>query len=329
VEAGEDHWLKRKKHRRHRERGLFLPRAAVVPVSTYYNEIDPYAADWLRNLMAASLIPEGDVDERSIAEVQPDDVRGYTHCHFFAGIGGWAYAMQLANWPSDRPLWTGSCPCQPFSVAGKRKGTDDHRHLWPEFGRLISECHPATVVGEQVASKDGRQWLAGVFANLEGMAYVVAGADLCAASAGAPHVRQRLWWMADAELSSATRLGDFGWAPKTWAQGVSPVTGSGSYGGLGNPDSTGPQGRGEYLGQHPGQLSPWTTSVDNWVPCLDGKARRLEPGLEPLVAGLPFRLADGRTVETASRKELLRGLGNAIAPQIGAVFLSTVLDLTS
>ena len=83
----------------------------------YYNEFDPFAAAWLRKLIEAGLIPNGEVDERSIINVQPDELRGYDQCHFFAGIGGWSHALRLAGWPDDRQIWTGSCPCQPFSVA--------------------------------------------------------------------------------------------------------------------------------------------------------------------------------------------------------------------
>jgi DNA (cytosine-5)-methyltransferase 1 len=126
----------------------------------YYNEIDPYAAQWLRNLIDAGHIAPGDVDERSIVDVQPDDLRGYTQCHFFAGIGGWSLALRLAGWPDDdRPVWTGSCPCQPFSAAGAQRGSDDERHLWPAFFRLIGERRPAVVFGEQVAGAAGLAWL--------------------------------------------------------------------------------------------------------------------------------------------------------------------------
>jgi len=97
----------------------------------YYNEIDPFAVEWLRELINQNLIPPGDVDDRSICEVQPVDLLGYTQHHFFAGIGGWSYALRLAGWPDDREVWTGSAPCQPFSTAGSQKGKDDDRHLAP------------------------------------------------------------------------------------------------------------------------------------------------------------------------------------------------------
>ena len=119
----------------------------------YYNEIDPYAAQHLRNLIASGLIAPGDVDERSIEDVAPDDLAGYGQCHFFAGVGVWSYALRRAGVPDDFPVWTGSCPCQPFSSAGKGAGFADERHLWPAFHWLISQCRPAVVLGEQVASK--------------------------------------------------------------------------------------------------------------------------------------------------------------------------------
>ena len=165
----------------------------------YYNEIDPYAAQWLRNLIAAGHIAKGEVDERSIQLVDSADLADFAQCHFFAGIGVWSHALRLAGWPDDKPVWTGSCPCQPFSAAGKRSGFDDERHLWPDFFRLIRERRPSVVFGEQVASKDGLEWLDLVQADLEGAGYTSAAADLCAAGVGAPHIRQRLYWVADAE----------------------------------------------------------------------------------------------------------------------------------
>ena len=166
----------------------------------YYNEIDPFAAAWLRELIKAGHIADGDVDERSIAVVEPADLAGYRQAHFFAGIGVWSYSLRLAGWPDDREIWTGSCPCQPFSAAGARGGTSDSRHLWPQFGWLIGECRPAVVIGEQVASKDGLAWLDIVCDEMEGEGYAFAAVDTSSALVGAPHIRQRLWW-------AGTRLG--------------------------------------------------------------------------------------------------------------------------
>ena len=163
----------------------------------YYNEWEPYCAQWLRNLIAAGHIPAGEVDERDIREVCGDDVKGFAQCHWFAGIAGWGYAARLADISDDEPIWTGSCPCQPLSSAGQRKGHADERHLWPAFYAIIIERRPARIFGEQVAGKDGREWLSGVRADLEDLGYAVGAIGLCAASLGAPHVRQRLWWHAN------------------------------------------------------------------------------------------------------------------------------------
>lgn len=171
----------------------------------YYNENDRYAAAWLRELIADGQIPKGEVDERSITDVQPTDLSGFTQCHFFAGVGGWSYALRLAGWGDDSPIWTGSCPCQPFSSAGKGKGTADERHLWPQFFRLIGQCRPDVVFGEQVASKAGLAWLDGICDDLEGAFYSVWACDTCAAGVGAPHIRQRLWWVAESRQQSARR----------------------------------------------------------------------------------------------------------------------------
>jgi DNA (cytosine-5)-methyltransferase 1 len=164
----------------------------------YYNEIDPFAAQWLRNLIAAGHIAPGDVDERSIEDVQPDDLRRYAQCHFFAGIGVWSAALRGIGWPDDERVWTGSCPCQPFSPAGKGGGFADERHLWPAFFHLITQCQPEHVVGEQVADRGGLAWLDLVHTDMEAAEYAFAAVDFGSAGVGAPHRRQRLYWVAHA-----------------------------------------------------------------------------------------------------------------------------------
>lgn len=165
-------------------------------MTAFYNEIDPFAAAWLRELIKDGLIAEGVVDERSIEDIRPDELMGYTQCHFFAGVGAWSLALRQAGWPDDAPIWTGSCPCQPFSAAGKGGGFADERHLWPHLHYLIEQCQPGVVVGEQVASKDGLAWLDLVQTDLEATGYASGAVDTCAAGFGAPHIRQRLYWVA-------------------------------------------------------------------------------------------------------------------------------------
>ena len=174
----------------------------------YYNEIDPFAAQWLRNLIAGGHIAPGEVDERSIEDVTPDDLRGFTQCHFFAGIGVWSHSLRLAGWPDDKPVWTGSCPCQPFSAAGKGDGFADERHLWPHFFHLISECRPQHVFGEQVASGNANSWFDLVQADLEGMGYAFGLVPFTSAGVGAPHIRERAYWVANASSKYESTAGN-------------------------------------------------------------------------------------------------------------------------
>jgi DNA (cytosine-5)-methyltransferase 1 len=311
-------------------------------MTAYYNEIDPYAAQWLRNLIAAGHIASGDVDERSIVDVRPDDLRGYTQCHFFAGIGGWSYALRLAGVPDDRPVWTGSCPCQPFSTAGKQRGSADERHLWPAFFNLIRECRPATVFGEQVAGSAGYAWWDHVAADLEDAGYAAAAADLGAHSVGAPHIRQRLYWMAHADRAGSL-LGECDGEPQEPGQpasqgndpdGRGEVRGVGDAdkqrhdrgwalltgiakpandGNVGDADNAGLEGRRNKprkraSQQLAGASGPWDDIV--WLSCSDGKARPTQSGLFPLADGIPGRV--GR----------LRAYGNAIVPQVAAAFVT-------
>jgi DNA (cytosine-5)-methyltransferase 1 len=314
----------------------------------YYNENDTQLVEWLENLIKAGLLPEGDVDGRSIADVRGSDLKGYTQCHFFAGIGGWPLALELAGWPTTRPVWTGSCPCQPFSNAGTQGGTDDPRHLWPQFQRLINECNPPVVFGEQVASKAGRAWLSGVRTDLEELGYGVGGADLCGASIGSPHIRQRLYWVADAERSRLmdaephngehhaegrpqrnTPLNERKPSKGRSDEGGMADTAGGGFGEAREPSELrtgGPvepsgsegipqQATDEEVSQwgRPVNPTPWDGAV--WLQCLDNRERRIEPRIRPLADGVP-----GRVVK-------LRAYGNAIIPQVGAEFVTSFMEI--
>lgn len=162
----------------------------------YYNEFDQKAAAWLRQLIKSGLIANGEVDERSIVDVRGSDLAGFAQCHFFAGIAGWSYALRIAGWPDEKPVWTGSCPCQPFSNSGEKNRQSDERHLCPDFARLIGECKPAIVFGEQVETAIPAGWLDDAFDDLEAKAYACASTVLTARGAGARHERKRIYWVA-------------------------------------------------------------------------------------------------------------------------------------
>lgn len=175
---------------------------------TFYSEIDPFASAWLQRLCANGSIRVGEVDSRDMRDLKPVELASYEHAHFFAGIGVWAYALECAGWPVGGRVWTGSCPCQPFSQAGKGGGFADERHLWPSWFYLIDQCRPDFIFGEQVSSPDGLKWLDLVSADLEAAGYAIGVLDTCAAGVGAPIISQRLYWVA-ASASARSFSGAF------------------------------------------------------------------------------------------------------------------------
>ncbi|QIU89437.1 DNA cytosine methyltransferase [Yokenella regensburgei] len=316
--------------------------------AAYYNEIDPFAAQWLRNLIAGGHIAPGEVDERSIEDVTPDDLRGFTQCHFFAGIGVWSHSLRLTGWPDDKPVWTGSCPCQPFSAAGKGDGFADERHLWPHFFHLISERRPQHVFGEQVASGNANTWFDLVQADLEGMGYAFGLVPFTSAGIGAPHIRERAYWVAESAGEQHQKLlpglekgngEEGGWSP-------AKPTGLCSSGGMGNSNVTRLEGLGRndsaagWEGQagsateagvymRPLEVNCFWRDAD-WLFCRDGKWRPVEPGTFPLVDGAAARL--GRVepgvarVASGNRVGRLKGYGNAINAQAAAEFIRAYME---
>lgn len=208
-------------------------------MTAYYNEFDPYAAEWLRNLIKAGHIAPGIVDERSIEDVAPDELREFAQCHFFAGVGVWSLALRRAGWDDSRPIWTGSCPCQPFSAAGKGDGFVDERHLWPAFKHLIRERNPSVVAGEQVAAKAVDAWIDLVHADMEGMDYAFGGVAFPSAGIGAPHIRDRTYWGGVANTYNA---GLEGWQPVRQRTAEFPIGSGGVAGGV--ADAQGKRGGG-------------------------------------------------------------------------------------
>lgn len=313
----------------------------------YYNEFHPAAAEWLRELIKEKLIPNGDVDDRSIAEVTAGDVRGYTQAHWFAGIGGWSLALQLAGVPSDTPLWTGSCPCPSFSTAGKGKGFDDPRgQLWSVWFNLIRECKPERLIGEQVANAVRHGWIDLVCSDLAGEGYAPRFAVLGAHSVGAPHVRQRLYWAAADGLGHADNIGQ-GVEGRIESEGQagqpseacrvldgdSEICGKPSRDGIcdehleerdelggivvmpkwvGHSDGERQQGW-VRKGQRTAEGSSFWDACE-WIECRDGKTRPVEPRTLPMATRVPRRV------------ELLKGYGNALCVPTAATFIEAVMN---
>lgn len=329
----------------------------------YYNDFDVNNVAWLRELIAARHIPEGYVDGRSITDVSPADLTGYRQCHFFAGIAGWPLAFKLAGIPDDFPAWSGSAPCQPYSIANANaKGNADERNLAPAFKRLVAQCQPAIVFGEQVKKAIEWGWLDDLFVYLEGQGYACGAAVLPACSIGAFHQRDRI-------LFGAVRLANpegvralweicrvhaetAGETSRHWQDFYQPwrVSGTGRAvpdGTMADSDGAGWQGRLPGRAGEEGQMVNGCTGCDgtvsdalspsaiwgnpDWLGCKDGKLRPVRSGSFPLADGVPEGMGRSSIQSLADQPQAgkgmrIRGYGNAIVPQLGAKFILTFLE---
>lgn len=176
----------------------------------YYNENNKFCAQWLRNLIAAELLQPGDVDDRSIVDVRAADLRGYAQCHFFAGIGGWPYALRLAEWPDARKAWSASVPCQPWSRARiyhkERERERDERDLWPIFFALVKQLRPTIVFGEQVTGIKVMPWIARLRKDFFASEYDLFTEQRKAFDHGSSQLRPRYYFSAHLDSARRERL---------------------------------------------------------------------------------------------------------------------------
>lgn len=289
------------------------------------------------------------------------------HGSLFSGIGGFELAAQWMGWKNafhceidpfarqilqyywpksksyedikqtDFTIWrgkinilTGGFPCQPYSSAGKRKGTEDDRHLWPEMLRAIREIAPGIVVGENVhglISWNGGVVFEEVQADLEAEGYEVQPLLLPAAGVGAPHRRNRIWFVAYSYGKRNGQEHEFSAGGQVFENGIK----------RGRITSDTDQLNGNLSGFHSGKLSQQQEAGLREDNVTNTNGRRLEgkqnkakgkfavdrsdwsqfPTQPPICSGddgIPSGL-DGITF-SSWRNESLKGYGNAIVPQV-------------
>jgi DNA (cytosine-5)-methyltransferase 1 len=203
-------------------------------------------------------------------------------------------------------LITGGFPCQPFSSAGKRRGKEDDRHLWPEMRRIIDEARPTWVLGENVPGIIGME-LDNVLSDLENLGYACWPVAVPACAVDAKHRRMRIWIVgySDGVRSRLTENGQGHHAgnngdAKRPDELCEPPRPSGE-GKENDADSVRPRPLpGSQTGIHRGEESAGSRNVEPERFC----RWDAEPGMGRVVDGLP------------NRAHRLRGLGNAIVPQV-------------
>lgn len=211
----------------------------------------------------------------------------------------------------------GGFPCQPFSVAGKQKGTDDGRYLWPEFSRLVSELRPSWVLAENVP---GIVRLASdrVCADLEREGYSVGIWDYEAASVGAPHRRERVFFVAHAGRTlrqGSIELGALREEAERWAADK-PERPSGAH--VADPDGERREEQREHCEPSSAHAAAECNSKRLTQSRMDRVVNGFSSGLDG--SGLTFWETEAEPAERTAhgvkdRVNRLKALGNAVVPQ--------------
>jgi DNA (cytosine-5)-methyltransferase 1 len=286
------------------------------------------AADIRESETVATAEAKGHSDQRLVK------CPSITHLDLFSGIGGFALAAQAAgfttigfseiepyackilkrHWP-DVPnygdirnvrgvrcdLITGGFPCQPFSCAGQRRGAEDDRHLWPEMCRVIAEARPTWVLGENVPGIIAME-LDRVLSDLENLGYACWPLVIPACAVDARHRRDRLWVVAHAGGGESQQRREPQMLRRRQGEAKQTRMGGGDVA-IANSDrrETRPSESNRRTSLQPDALaSGQTISTHEWWP-------------EPAVG----RVADG----IPNRSHRLRGLGNAIVPQVAETMI--------
>jgi DNA (cytosine-5)-methyltransferase 1 len=237
--------------------------------------------------------------------------------------------LDATKWIGTVDLLSAGVPCQPASRAGKQKGEEDDRWLWPEALRIVEECKPTWVLFE---NPPGVQdvGLDGILAELEGKGYEIGILDIPACAVDAPHIRSRLWIVGYSESSTRRVL------QQHERSGKSDIDARGSTEG-GVADTRYQQSRWTTESERckssgtfraPSRLC-WDSHL--WLPCADGKVRRAPDDTLGLAHGLPMELLEALGTEGRQTPEdcepsrsLLGALGNSIVPQVAVEIMMAI-----